>query len=985
MAILTGSQVTEPDALTTDQAESMETHRDLQRAALRDLVTLSTTSTAIEAEIEQKYKTTTERAKRELDHANWSAEQRHRQHTDVAQQTHDRAVADASSNFVSQREAVLAKDKAIRTRIAEEYKAVETAAMKEYDQAAWLAQSVYDATQIGCAAEIKKAAEELETRQAVLTEKEHELTQRLAYYARSLAAVEESTTEVPQDAASFYLAHAEEAEKRLAMFHDLRLPRIFSGNTPVLVVLLLAVFTVIGVQAFSKTPLVPDWQRIGIGAGVVLVVSIILGVWLRRVADRQLQAAFGPLRIALDDANHTSKALHDREVAAQEKRLKEAAEKFDVEIRVAKDKRVPVLANANRARDAALVQAKGEQMKQIGFVEAKRNRATAEAAKMLAARKAHLDAELKKELDANNAKANARLAEYRAIYDKEFAALKDRWTNGLAEIQKPIHGAAGGALLPWEESAWKEWKPPKQFPALVRFGELRVDLRQITDKVPQKLELPATFSVPGALAFPEHGSLLINTDQAGRNDALRALHNLIVRLLTTLPPGRARFTFIDPIGLGKNFAGFMHLADYDEALVGGRIWVESEQIDRQLTDLAEHMETVIQKYLRNEFETIDDYNAQAGELAEPYRFLVIADLPVNFSQESMRRLASVVSSGPRCGVYVLCMRDTRQPLPQGSHLDELEAHSVNLVRQGDRFVWADEVFRQFPLFLDEPPSEEFLTKLLHMVGQAAKESKRVEVSFDTIAPTVDKLWSMSTKDELSVPVGRLGATRLQMLKLGRGVAQHVLIAGKTGSGKSTMLHALVTNLSMWYSPEEVEFYLVDFKKGVEFKTYATHHLPHARAIAVESDREFGLSVLQRLDAELTRRGNLYRKLGVQDLPAFRAQSPGVAMPRTLLIIDEFQEFFSEDDKLSQEAQLLLDRLVRQGRAFGIHVLLGSQTIGGSSGLARTTIGQMAVRIALQTSEADSHLILGDNNAAARLLSRPGEAIYNDQGGLVEGN
>lgn len=83
--------------------------------------------------------------------------------------------------------------------------------------------------------------------------------------------------------------------------------------------------------------------------------------------------------------------------------------------------------------------------------------------------------------------------------------------------------------------------------------------------------------------------------------------------------------------------------------------------------------------------------------------------------------------------------------------------------------------------------------------------------------------------------------------------------------------------------------------------------------------------------------------------------------------------------------MLLDRLVRQGRAFGIHCLLGSQTIAGSSGLPRSTIGQMAVRIALQTSEADSQLILGDNNSAARLLSRPGEAIYNDQGGLVEGN
>src|SRR2546425_1221872 len=82
--------------------------------------------------------------------------------------------------------------------------------------------------------------------------------------------------------------------------------------------------------------------------------------------------------------------------------------------------------------------------------------------------------------------------------------------------------------------------------------------------------------------------------------------------------------------------------------------------------------------------------------------------------------------------------------------------------------------------------------------------------------------------------------------------------GNSGSGKSTLLHALVTNLAMWYSPDEIEMYLVDFKKGVEFKTYATHVLPHARAIAVESDREFGLSVLQRLDAELTRRGDLFR-------------------------------------------------------------------------------------------------------------------------------
>jgi len=56
------------------------------------------------------------------------------------------------------------------------------------------------------------------------------------------------------------------------------------------------------------------------------------------------------------------------------------------------------------------------------------------------------------------------------------------------------------------------------------------------------------------------------------------------------------------------------------ALVNGRIWTSSDHIEQRLANLTEHMETVIQKYLRNEFETIDDYNAQAGELASRIDF-----------------------------------------------------------------------------------------------------------------------------------------------------------------------------------------------------------------------------------------------------------------------------------------------------------------------------------------------------------------------------
>ena len=304
---------------------------------------------------------------------------------------------------------------------------------------------------------------------------------------------------------------------------------------------------------------------------------------------------------------------------------------------------------------------------------------------------------------------------------------------------------------------------------------------------------------------------------------------------------------------------------------------------------------------------------------------------------------------------------------------------------GSGFVLPYEGLRELPLTLEQPPGDDRVTSIVRCVGERAKDASRVEVPFGSVTPPPSDWWTLDSRAEIEVPLGRAGATNLQYLRLGKGTSQHVLISGKTGSGKSTLLHAMITNLALYYSPDEVHFYLVDFKKGVEFKPYASLNLPHARVIAIESEREFGMSVLQRLDVELRRRGDLFRNQGVQDLRGYRDANPEVKLPRVLLIIDEFQEFFVQDDKISQDASLLLDRLVRQGRAFGIHVLLGSQTLAGAYTLARSTLGQMAVRIALQCSESDAHLILSDDNTAARLLSRPGEAIYNDANGLFEGN
>ncbi|MBX3357601.1 MAG: AAA family ATPase [Phycisphaeraceae bacterium] len=725
------------------------------------------------------------------------------------------------------------------------------------------------------------------------------------------------------------------------------------------------------------------------GSGATLLIAGLL-VLLSRVASRQVARAAG--RIAGSVARIRRLAPIAVEQAMRARQQEEAAlrEPRDREIRSAREKHELAAVEVRRVSAERIAEIRARHLAAEEAITAERDAEVAAAQE-----KGELAIRLAEQTHAEvtarvRATAGARREQARAAEVEGWAALEADWRTRIASIRADLEkvGRAERRSAPaWSEVLSDDYSTTEVGERLARIGSVQIDLTAMPGGVPGDLRLdlagPANFALPVLLELPERGSLLIRTGGEGRAEAIGTLQATMLRLLATFPPGKVRFTIIDPVGLGESFAGFMHLADFEPLLVSDRIWTEPRHIEARLADLTEHMETVIQKYLRNEFASIDEYNRHAGEVAEPFRFLVIADYPVSFDEAAAKRLASIITSGPRCGVHALIAMDTRRPAPPGLPIADLERACVRVVWKRGTMVLEDPDFADLPLALDAPAATNEFTRVVHAVGSRSKDAGRVQVPFKHVAPP-EQLWPLSTADEVRIPLGRAGATKLQYITLGRGTAQHALIAGRTGSGKSTLLHVLITNLALWYSPDEVELYLVDFKKGVEFKTYARLELPHARVVAIESEREFGISVLRRLDAEMKRRGEMFRELIVQDVAGYREVS-GRKLARILLIVDEFQEMFVEDDKLGQEAALLLDRLVRQGRAFGMHVVLGSQTLGGAFSLARSTMGQMAVRIALQCSEADSYLILSDDNSAARLLTRPGEAIYNDASGAVQGN
>lgn len=621
--------------------------------------------------------------------------------------------------------------------------------------------------------------------------------------------------------------------------------------------------------------------------------------------------------------------------------------------------------------------------------------------------KARLESAAQNRIESINARLDAASAELTAKRDQrlallsegkienvddlegQFDAMVEQWGNSLVPVHDVlVKEEASGEASPLS-GAPEAWTPPSEFSETLLIGKVRYSGERAELKLPasDRFSLPTKpeYELPLRLRIPDEGSILFETKNFGREEAVSFLNYLVLGWLTGAPAGRVSFSLIDPVGLGESFAGLMHLADYEEILINTRIRTQSEQIEQRLGELCDHMEKVIQMYLRSDYETITQYNEAAGTIAERYHFLVVADFPHGFSDVAATRLLSIAASGARCGVFLLMHCDQRADLPVGFQMDDIRKASLCVRSNVDGFFLKDNPVPGLELVLNGTPPQDQFAKWVHRIGEANRDSNRIEVPFSFIAPPEGQVWTSSTAGELTVPIGRSGATKLQQLALGKGTCQHALIAGKTGSGKSTLFHIMITNLALWCDPNEVEFYLIDFKKGVEFKCYADHLLPHARVVAIESDREFGLSVLQRLDEELKRRGELFRAAGVQDVASYRKVPDGVAMPRTLLLIDEFQEFFTEDDQISQQAAVLLDRIVRQGRAFGVHAVLGSQTLGGAFTLARATLGQMTVRIALACNEADAYLIMDDSNPAPRMLTRPGEGIYNDRAGAIEAN
>lgn len=706
----------------------------------------------------------------------------------------------------------------------------------------------------------------------------------------------------------------------------------------------------------------------------------------RETADRlaAVQAELAKLDAATDVGRRKSADLTDR-IAFLEREIRDRWILTDVICWVFGDGQKAELASANARRDD--VQREIQNLL-AGADDAKqRLDALAAAADGLARRRADLDARIR-------GSQGRQLALRRAIdAAKKHEAIRGR----LAALQEAQKVRADARKRDWNEAArslracgeaFRRRQPKlaglgpdgygkaEAFPDVFAFGDYRFELDGRTLSLPRLLPFP----VPRALRVPA-------TDKG-----TAFVREFLLRALQCLPPESLEITVCDPVRMGASLNGFQGLYENRKPFPERKALTVAKDIEDALARLHGEIDAFLQRDCTGEIRDWASYNASHPGRPRAYRLLVLFDLPEQLTAAAESYLARIVENGPACGILPIlaCDPASLDPRRFGALRTALEAHTDDAGRLARTFGGFGR-FRNARIADETPaalPDAAATADALSGVRAGYTERDRCAGALESLWEG-EPLWEASSADGLEAPIGWREDDRATPVLFSIGnhgkPVHHALLGGKSGSGKSNLVHVLLHGLCHRYSPRELNLYLLDYKESIEFNGYADPLLPHAAGIATESDVEYGLSVLRHLVGEMSRRADAFKDAGVGNLFEYRTKT-GRPMPRILLVVDEFQRLF-ETAKDGEAAEEMLSTLLRQSRSHGIHLLLATQTLSGLRNLASTRglLSQISCRLALACIPEDSATLLQSDNLEAAGLDSPPQGIYNDNLGARSAN
>lgn len=413
--------------------------------------------------------------------------------------------------------------------------------------------------------------------------------------------------------------------------------------------------------------------------------------------------------------------------------------------------------------------------------------------------------------------------------------------------------------------------------------------------------------IPWQIEGNKKKNIVINYTWQSEERAIDLLNQIAMNILLSLPITKMHFTLInynkDP------WARFLD-KNIDDRIVD--VIYDVRKVPMFYSRLSKTME----EDSNNLGCSIERKNVEDNAIYRPYEVVVM-----NASDAtSQGELLSLFRNGANSGIYFIIMNNTEDQTANSQQSSLLnQTPFLHTIEVNDDSVGIPlDVIQRANAFTRH---KEWTTAAVNYIN----ERSVVKVNHDWNA--IINAPYPKTSPDMSVVIGYEQGTGTPVeYKLDISHSHyHSFVIGGTGSGKTTFLHNIILSLALKYKPEDLELYLIDLK-GPEFGRYK--QLRQSGAILVDkTDELITYEIVGNLVKKMRDRKELFGDSS--DLSKYNKLHPNAPLPQVLLIVDECQNLFktnSSNHELSRKIVEAITMIATEGRAFGIHLLMATQSL-----------------------------------------------------------
>lgn len=476
------------------------------------------------------------------------------------------------------------------------------------------------------------------------------------------------------------------------------------------------------------------------------------------------------------------------------------------------------------------------------------------------------------------------------------------------------------------------------FPVPEELTEMAVQtLGNLWNKTTKSISIPVTIGV-------EEGNVCVveYTNQT-ENEVLSGIRNILLKGIDFTGGDPQYICVLDPVRYNDSALGTLEPLALGEGRLIGKVPTSKGELQRKLDDIINMVNLEDQLAVKNE------------NYERAVKFYVFHNFPQGYDASMQTKVRQLCVNAPhgRMNIFLThnCSEDENRFMDQSetySYLKELDR--IITVTGNEYCVDWDKNGNLAPFWWNQAPSR--MPEDLLQRARQKKEQKRSEFNDYDAQIGIQEMpqYRKGIRRLTDIPYGIDGSGKVLSLDFENSNFA-TFICGAARSGKSTLLHTILTGIFQQNHPDDVEVWLIDFKM-TEFSRYIRHLPPHVRYIILDESPELVYDIIDRLSEILQKRQSIFKGMWqkLYDVPEEKY------MPAMLIVIDEFSimsQIIADSVANGENYSEKLQTLLAKGAALGMHFILASQGFtSGTRGLNDFSKKQIQQRIAMKTELAE---------------------------------